>query len=530
MAYRTGSKEREAKSKGPDTSGAPLAASRSSSPIVPLTEYQRRWVQDRSRWKIGVFTRQGGKSFGTSLEAVDDCVAHPKSKWVFLSAGERQSKELMTTASLHSRAFGKAIRELEGELWCENDEKYKQLEILFPNDSRIIGLPANPYTARGHSAHILLDEFAFHKDSRQIWKALFPTVTRGYRIRMISTFMGKTNKFYELFFSSPTLQRFIGAEHEYVGERGGWSKHFVDIHQAIQMGLVLKDDEGNPSEPDDLRLALNDEDAWAEEFECIPNDEAHSFLSHDLISTVESAQVNAKPDWVELLMEAAKDLYARYKSSFTPVLPPAHIVSGVPFSGDIYVGFDVARRRDLSVIWVDEKIGDVLRTAAIIEMKQTPFFIQDLVLTSIFLHPRFRRACIDETGIGAQIAESALNHFGAHRIEPVTFTPANKEAMAGGLKQNFDDRKSLIPADPTIRRSLHSMKRIPTSTGHFRFDAERSEETGHADHFWAKALSTQAASGTSWKMEYRSSGTPRESAGLEDYSGLETGRASTDGY
>ena len=32
---------------------------------------------------------------------------------------------------------------------------------------------ANPDTARGFSANVFLDEFAFHKDSREIWKALF---------------------------------------------------------------------------------------------------------------------------------------------------------------------------------------------------------------------------------------------------------------------------------------------------------------------------------------------------------------------
>jgi phage FluMu gp28-like protein len=114
------------------------------------------------------------------------------------------------------------------------------------------------------------------------------------------------------------------------------------------------------------------------------------------------------------------------------------------------------------------------------------------------------------------MAEYCMNRFGAHRVEPVTFTPANKEALAEGIKRNFDDKKSAIPADATIRRSLHSVKRIPTSTGHFRFDAERSEETGHADHFWAKALAVQAASSPMWKMEFRSE-ERRESARMNDY-------------
>ena len=46
----------------------------SSKPAIPLTEYQRNWVMDKSRFKIGVITRQGGKSFGTALEAVLECV------------------------------------------------------------------------------------------------------------------------------------------------------------------------------------------------------------------------------------------------------------------------------------------------------------------------------------------------------------------------------------------------------------------------------------------------------------------------
>lgn len=464
---------------------------------IELTRYQQRWVLDKSRFKIGSISRQGGKSFGTSLEAVDDVMEHElqgaRTKWVFLSAGERQSKELISAAAMHSRAYNLAARELESEFRAEDDEKYKQLEISYPNGSRIIGLPANPATARGHSANILLDEFAFHKDSRAIWKALFPTVTRGYKIRIISTFQGRTNKFYELFFSAPTLQSFNGEDHVYKGERGGWSKHLINIHQAVEMGLQLRDDEGNPCDPEDLRLALNDEDAWTEEYECVPNDEAHAFLSHDLISTVEDPRLVARPGWVDALLEEAYSQYETYRSSGLVLPLPLSHLNRFDVLGDLYIGFDIGRKKDLSAIWIDQDVAGFLKTLAVIELKRTPFFVQDLVLHTLMKHPRFRRARIDETGLGAQLAESALDRFGAHRVEPITFTTANKEALAEGLKKNFEDRKSGIPADATIRRSLHAVKRFATSTGHFRFDAERTDETGHSDHFWSKALATTAA-------------------------------------
>lgn len=472
-------------------------------PLIKLTDYQKRWIEDRSRFKIGMMSRQGGKSFGTSLEAVIDCYEH-KTKWVFLSAGERQSRELMATAAMHARAIGLAVIELEGT-FKEGDSEYKQLEIVFPNGSRIIGLPANPATARGHSAHILLDEFAFHKDSRAIWKALFPTVTRGYKIRIISTPMGKKNKFYELW-TAKTLQTFLGTEHEFKGERGGWSKHKVDIFDAVAMGLVLYDEDGGEIEPEDLRLALADDEAWHQEYLCEFIDETTAWLPYDLIESVEDIQLDPMPLWAEELVNAAVDFHADHKSEENP--PPfgegQRILAGVLFPGELYLGFDVARRRDLSVIWLDEVIGDLARSRAVIDLKKQPFGVQRLVLFSLLRLPQMRRACIDETGIGMDLAEKAVELFGEHLVEPVTFTAKSKEALATGIRKSFEDRKDRIPADIQIRNSLHTVKKIATSAGNFRFDADREESTGHADHFWAKALAVQARSKPAAPVEYES--------------------------
>jgi len=477
-------------------------------PVIELTDYQKNWVNDHSRFKIGVITRQGGKSFSTSLEAVLDCVEKPNTTWVLLSAGERQSKELINKAKMHLRAINIALSALvtvESD-FLSGDGKtvYKQLEINLPNGSRIIGLPANPDTARGWSANIILDEFALHKDSREIWSAMFPTVTRGYKIRVISTFKGKSNKFYELFSSAPTLQRFDGKEYEHIGDRGGWSKHRVSIHQAVEMGLELKDEEGEACEPEDLRLALSDDDAWAEEFECTPSDEVSAFLPHELISSVQDVTIISKPQWVDRLIQAAQANYAIYKLTKNKPEIPTHVLDGLSFSGDLYAGMDIGRKKDLSVIWLDEKQDEVLKTAAVIELNRQPFFIQEQVLWAVLSLKNMRRACIDETGIGANLAESAKDQFGESKVEGVTFSSGNKEALATGLKQNFEDRGSLIPMENVIRQSFHSVKKYATTTNHFRFDAEKTDATGHADHFWAKALTTQAASVKVGKPEYES--------------------------
>jgi phage FluMu gp28-like protein len=102
-----------------------------------------------------------------------------------------------------------------------------------------------------------------------------------------------------------------------------------------------------------------------------------------------------------------------------------------------------------------------------------------------------RRACIDSTGIGAQLAEEAVERFGS-RVEAVTFTGAVKEDLAITLRRRFEDRLIRIPADRDIREDIHSVKKFTTAAGNVRFDAERTER-GHADRFWALALAVHAA-------------------------------------
>ncbi len=462
---------------------------------VKLYEYQKRWILDTARFKLGMWTRQGGKSFGTSLEAVDNC-CEKRTKWVLLSAGERQSKELMQKVQMHSRAYGKACEVLEEDFTIE-DKKFKQLEVNFPNKSKIIGLPANPSTARGHTAHILLDEFAFHKNTRQIWTSLFPTVTRGFNIRIISTPQGRKNKFYELH-NNPK-----------------YSKHKVTIYDAIAQGLILKNDDGTPCTPEELRLALGDDEAWEQEYMCAFVDEATAFLSYDLISSVEDQSINHNPEWVDRIIQRAKAHHDEYlKTKKEIAWDASDILRNCQFN-ELYAGFDVARKKDFSIIWVDDLTESRLKARAIIKLDSLPFFIQKRVLWAVFAHPAFRRGCIDCTGIGAQIAEETIEKFGESKVEGVTFSTGNKEALAGGLKKNFEDLGSQIPVDSKVRESLHSVKRYATATGHFRFDAERSDETGHADHFWAKSLSVAAYSKSGYQpIEYEGMQVRRDYTGF----------------
>lgn len=169
-----------------------------------LYPYQRRWLDDKSRFKVGMFARQTGKTFTTTLEVAEDMVDAEVSgrrvRWVILSRGERQAREAMEEGvKLHLRAMNVGFEAFTDDFRLADNTTVRALEVVTKNGSRVTALPANPDTARGFSANVFLDEFAFHQDSRKIWAALFPVISRpGLKLRVVSTPNGKGNKFYEL--------------------------------------------------------------------------------------------------------------------------------------------------------------------------------------------------------------------------------------------------------------------------------------------------------------------------------------------
>lgn len=408
-------------------------------PALQLYPYQRRWVQDDARFKIGMMARQCGKTFTSTLELVLDCVraetAGQRRRWVILSRGERQAREAMNEGvKLHLQALQAGFKAYDYD-W---EAGIKALEVELPGGSKITALPANPDTARGFSANVLLDEFAFHQDSRAIWKALFPVISKpGLKLRVISTPNGKGNKFYELM----------------TGQDDGWSRHRVDIYQAVAEGL--------PRDIDELRTGAGDPDLWAQEFELQWLDEASAWLDYDLIDSCDHPEAG-RPE-----------LYQ---------------------GGPCYVGVDIAsgRGRDLYVVWVLEQVGDVFWTREVIANNTAGPLQQPEILADIFRRYRVMRACMDQTGMGETPVAVARQRHGATRVEGVLFTLANKLTLATLGKTRFEDRRIRIAATPEVRADLHKLRKVAGPTGTPRFVAD-SDSAGHADRAWACFLALNAA-------------------------------------
>jgi phage FluMu gp28-like protein len=233
--------------------------------------------------------------------------------------------------------------------------------------------------------------------------------------------------------------------------KGVWSIHHIAIQEAVRQGC--------PIDIDAMHAAAGDEDSWAQEYCCVFLADAENYIPMELIIAAESA-------------DASLDL-------------PADFIA----RGDLFLGWDIGRKKDRTVIWLLERLGDVLWTRAVKTLVRVPFREQFEMIDSLM--PGVRRACGDATGIGAQIGEDLARKHGG-KVEAVEFNIANKETMATGTKRRFEERTLRLPASNQIRFACNAVKRFTSPTGHFRFDAERTEQ-GHADEFWALALANAAA-------------------------------------
>jgi phage FluMu gp28-like protein len=369
-----------------------------------------------------------------------------RQNYIVLSRSERLSKEFVQeSVAPHVRAIGTVASYIDAEL---PDSSIYQHEVTFGNGSRIIALPANPETARSYEGNVLLDEFAFHRESRRIYEAIEPTITRGYSLSIISTPNGQQGTYHELAKEAGLVDG--------RAKSSRWSRHRTDIHEAIVQGC--SDRNGKALDPLELRSWCLDEEMWLQEYCCQFLSTASQWIAPELLAANISAE--------------------------------AQTGSPQPCYTNLYAGWDVARNRDLSVIWLSELVGDVSWTRGVIEMRNMP--TPEQMQQARQLMPYIQRLVIDKSSMGLTIFEQLESEFGPHRVEGVQFTLGNKEALAVYGKRRMEEQKTRIPDTEMVRNSFRSVKKTVTATGQARFDAEHDEKFGHADHWWAFCMAESA--------------------------------------
>jgi len=459
--------------------------------IIEFRPYQKPIFLDRKTGAVVLhWSRQIGKSFTLASWAVDRLLTIPGRLVTILSNSRDNGQELNLKCADVCQKLDAAFEQEDQspDLKYENMNMETRVQIG-KKTGRIKVLAANPRTARGFSGDLILDEFAFHENSEKIWEAAEPILSSNpdFLCRIASTGNGHYNMFYRM----ATDGIFPVSR---VTRSDAWAQGVKIYHPVTRKEIT----------PDEARALALDKRAYDQNYECQFADENMALLTHDLISAAERGNVGivCEKDWTSKALE---------------------LIRGA--TGDVYVGVDVGRNRDLTVITVIEKIGPVHFVRGILRIQGMRLPQQQIRLAEICSTPRFRRACIDMTGIGLGLCEYTQEKFGSSRIHGINFgstVPMTKriategrkqetvrvtEAMATEMLQVYEDRMIQHPFDQQLRDDLRKPEKSVSPGGRVSIAATR-DEAGHADHFWSFALAIDAGSQASGPFAYKSVSAP----------------------
>ena len=417
--------------------------------------YQAAVINDESPLVIVEKGRQIGLSYGVSYKAVR--LAAPKNAKLdvfVMSRDEMQSKLFLLYCKRWARVLNFAAEDL-GEQVINRDKDISAHVLRFANGVSIYCVSSNPDAIVGKSGHVILDEFALHKDQRTLYTVAKPVIQWGGTLTLISTHRGVGTVFNEL----------IG-DIKHRGNKMGWSLHTIPIQRAVEEGIVEKINAatGRHESRADFLARLEREcidlEQWQQEYCCIPADESQAFITYAMISGCEQAETTHRD-------------FEYLKTCGNP----------------IRIGFDVARTTHLSVMDVEEQVGDVFHERLRIEMRGKTFAEQEDEFDRLLTLPNVI-AAIDATGLGMQLAERAVKRHGNYRVLPVKFTLQSKSELAYPLRSAHEDRALRYPRDEQLRADLRGIKKEVLPGGGERFVGEAADS--HCDRFWSKALALYA--------------------------------------
>ena len=444
---------------------------------VYFLPYQQRWLRDDSRLKICEKSRQIGLSLADSYDSVRKAgIRSGRDVWV-MSRDEAQAKQYIRYCKHWANVLEYAAGDLGETMLTQGKGKAAKVQALtFASGASIYALSSNPDAIVGKSGHVKLDEFALHKDQRTLYAVSKPVIQWGGSLSVISTHRGACSMFNEII-------RDIRERNN----RMGWSLHSIPLQKAVEQGLVEKINAANETLVSreqwmaQQQAECIDQEQWLQEYCCVPADEASAFISYELLSacTEPNLRLLSLDELVEAVSEADRGREGDgCKSQF------------LNSKSHLFLGVDVARKKDLCVLDVGEKLGDVVWDRLRLELSNRPFAEIEEALYRLLRLPQLKRACLDATGLGRQLAERAAERY-EWKIEPITFTARIKEELAIGLRVDLEKHQLRMPEDDKLRADLRGIKKEVTLSGNSRYAGD--SEGSHCDRFWAKALRQHAA-------------------------------------
>jgi phage FluMu gp28-like protein len=429
-----------------------------------LYDYQVRLLTTPSRFRAVLKSRQTGLSFSMAAEGLAKTHLKAEHTGIFVSYNLADAKEKIRHADM--------LYESLPAKWRKRRVTDNKTELEFEDSkgrrTRLISLPCREPRGRG-KADVNLDELPFMRDPRKIYTAAVPIITRGNgSLTLGSTPLGKGDIFYEI------LEGETEKYPRYERYRIAWwdcPEFCIDVPAARAAA---------PSMTTDERVARFATEALKEIRGAVDLD---SFSQEYELAFVDGAVAFIPWDQIQAATRDADDL---------PCVSTIEELAALDVAGPLAAGFDVGRRRNASELVVGRMVGERFVQCLMLTLERTSFDLQEEALVRLLvLRPDVYRLCIDETGLGMDLAERMMRRF-PERVEGIGFTAQSKSVLAHGLKADFERRNVQIVADRDLMSQVYSVKRLVTVAGNIRLDTDHDEKH-HADKFWALALARYAA-------------------------------------
>lgn len=438
--------------------------------------YQKEAIDVRSHIRLKYWCRQSGKDETTAFEHIMRALQGARGDRSLISLTQRQADLTFEKVCRHARAITRVLCPETSEDFPARVGgkafKFTARILTLPTGQRIKSLPGrDPDALVGDASHIQFTEFAlFPRGGYEHWRRLTPmALQNGYDVDVTTTPRGKDTKAYEL----------------RQNKKGRYWVSTVDIHRAVKDGLVLYDEDGNPCSISDMQEIYSDPIGWGTEYLCIESDALAALIALADIEACTEAY-----DFTLLDLADNQGYDPQTENIF------AQRLKGLP--GRLTVGWDVARRKDLSVLWFNEEVNKTQYLRLLVIMRRCRFDYQreGVIEQAMNTLPNLSGAG-DETGLGMESNERLRLKYGELRWRPVNFA-SSKMALASRLQTYWQERRQVIPISADqVQMDVHGLQKERKGDKLIVHEtANTLEPDSHCDMAWANALALEAASVT----------------------------------
>jgi len=469
-------------------------------------KHQATWITDESRMLLAEKSVRIGWTYSDAFKNVRKRLRHPNRHYLFCTKDQRSAIEYMETCLKFAEIFNFARSIVSHGMDSVNvaavddagkkfTEEVKFAVIKFDNGSKIMAFSANPYAMAVFEGDVGLDEFSKHKQAEKLWETAQGRITWGYDAAMWSAHDGTDTLFYQF-------------SREATAGKGGWVHYKATIVDAIEMGLVEKINETRGTNYTreqflaDCRTRARLPEIFEQAYMCNPCGSTSSIVSWP---TILSCCFDYQIARLHLEAHQVTEIFGTYEKETAPARERLITIYIQQIFGKVFadpqryrLGFDVAAsgQGDLASIYVDRKMGDDFRLAALFTCRTDDWHFLKRVLWTFHENLSALKAAGDETGLGRQICWETKVQF------PGIFTPVNfrgnKHKMGLSLMNQLQVAEKQFPRDqPDIAQDYFGLRKI-WSAGQWVFSESRNmlNTASHCDIAWSGALASSADEGS----------------------------------